>query len=468
MIIDAEDNVKESGDKLLGAGLGSSCKEMLSSIKLLLVNPSQSEVYGKFSPPGYLPLGLAYLGAYAQQFGVKVKIIDIDADQIDLLNIVKEFNPHFIGITTTTPTFPNVIGLISQLRAISKAKIILGGIHATIMPEECKQYADHVIVGEGELALIDILEGNAGQIVKKELIKNLDNLPFPRRDFAGRYTYPDAIEEKCYPLITSRGCTGLCTYCCTKQMYGLNFRFRSAKNVVDEIEMLISRYKAKEIHIWDDNFILIKKRVFEIRDEIKKRGIKIKIAFPNGVRADFFDQDIASALKEMGTYSLAFGVESGNQEVLDFIKKRIKLDQVRKAVRIAKDNKLEVWGFFMIGLPSENEQTIRDTINFAKELNPDVAKFHVLKPYPRSEAFEWLDARGLILDKDYAHYGIHTSPVHKLENLSAEKLLDWQKRAYREFYLRPKIMLKQMLRMKSLNRLKLNLKAGVSVLRLTR
>ena len=120
---------------------------MLGSLKLLLINPSQLNIYGKFSAPSYLPLGLAYLGAYIKQFGVEVRILDLDAEQKNVSEIVKEFDPDFIGITVTTPTFPNAITLINEIRTISKAKVILGGIHATIVPEECTKYTDYVILG---------------------------------------------------------------------------------------------------------------------------------------------------------------------------------------------------------------------------------------------------------------------------------------------------------------------------------
>ena len=167
----------------------------------------------------------------------------------------------------------------------------------------------------------------------------------------------------------------------------------------------------------------------------------------------------------MGTYSIAFGVESGNQKVLDRINKNIKLEQIERAFRLAKKIGFETWAFFMIGLPSETEDTIKDTIDFAIKLDPDVAKFHILKPFPGSEVYkEFLD-NGLLLDNNFDHYGIHTPPVHRLATLTPEDLLNWDKKAYRSFYLRPSIIVKQLLRLKSFNRLKLNLTTAVGVLK---
>tara|TARA_B100002003_G_C13957965_1_gene464175 strand:- start:172 stop:849 length:678 start_codon:yes stop_codon:yes gene_type:complete len=215
--------------------------------------------------------------------------------------------------------------------------------------------------------------------------------------------------------------------------------------------------------MWDDCFTLIKNRVFEIRDEFIKRKIKIKVAFPNGLRVDMVDPEILKALKDMGTYSIAFGVESGNQDILNKIKKGTKIEQIIKAFKETKKLGIEIWGFFMIGLPGETKETIMDTINFAIKLNPDIAKFHILKPYPGSEAYHDLLKQNLIMDYDYSNYGIHIGPVHRLPTVSKKELMAYQKLAYRKFYLRPSILLKQLKRMKSWNRFKLNMAAGLSV-----
>jgi anaerobic magnesium-protoporphyrin IX monomethyl ester cyclase len=201
----------------------------------------------------------------------------------------------------------------------------------------------------------------------------------------------------------------------------------------------------------------------EMRDEIRKRNIEISIVFTAGIRVDFFDEEIAQILKDMGVYSLSFGIESGNQTILDNVKKGIRLDQVRKAVKVAKDYGFEIWAFFILGLYGDTEETIKDTVEFAKELDPDIAKFHILVPYPGTEIHNQLMAKGFILSKDYSRYGIHTRPIHRLEKLTPDDMVRLQKKAYRDFYLRPRIILKQLMRINSWNRLKLNAKAGVSI-----
>jgi radical SAM superfamily enzyme YgiQ (UPF0313 family) len=466
-------------------------ERLLAEMKVLLVVPSQSDTYGKFLAPDYPSLGLAYLAAVLQKAGHIVKIIDIDADGVTQQDFAKELKVEsygVVGITTTTPTFNKAISLARLVKTNSKSTTVLGGIHVTVMPEESVGFdsVDFIVKGEGErtvVELMDYLQGRMGldsidglyyrrngNVIKnkdRDLISNLDELPFPARHLFNQqnYTYPDTLYKRAFPIITSRGCPANCTYCNSKNMFSRKFRFRSSENVAEEIEQLIKDYKAREIHIWDDNFTIRKDRVFQIRDQIKRRKIKVKFAFPNGLRADLVDEGILQALKDMGTYSIAFGVESGNQNILDRVNKNLKLEQIKEAFRLARRVGLETWAFFMIGLPGETQETIKDTVNFAIKLNPDVAKFHILKPFPGSQVYNELKEQGLLLDADFSHYGIHTPPVHRLRDLQPQDLLDWHRQAYRSFYLRPSIFVKQLLRLKSLNRLKLNLQAAYGVLK---
>ncbi len=459
-------------------------------MKILLVNPSQAAVYGQMSAPDYPPLSLAYVGAVLEKNGHDVQIIDIDADGVTDAKFTEKIKKGYkiVGLTSTTPTYKNAERLCKIVKKNTDATTVVGGIHPTIAADECLQSEniDYLVRGEGEKTVLELVKtiedgtevgGIAGisyrkdgKIIhnpKRELIENLDELPYPARHLFNqrKYTYPDSLMSPVMPIISSRGCPHGCTYCCTKLIFTRNVRFRSAENVVGEIEDLIKTYGVKEIHIWDDNYTLNKKRVLEITELIKKRGIKLKFAFPNGLRVDQVDEEILKSLKDMGTYSVAFGVESGNQKILDRVEKGTNLAQIRAAFKLAKKVGLETWGFFMLGLPGEDRNTMRDTIEFAKELDPDVAKFHLLQPFPGTEAFEQLKKEGLITNYDYSQYGIHTRPVHRLPGISEDELLAIQKNAYRQFFLRPSKIIKHIIRMKSANRIKLNLGAGISIIK---
>ena len=465
-----------------------------NKVKILLINPSQADVYGKAFSPDFPPLGLGYIGAVLEREGHKVHILDFDADRMSngkIIEFLKKSKPELVGLTATTPTFNHAVSIAKLVKSVDNIPIALGGIHATILPEKCisNEFIDFVIKSEGECTAVELaralgnnrdfssIDGlfykNDGKVIQnkdRELIKDLDSLPFPARHLFNqqKYTYPDALYSPAMPIITSRGCPGQCIYCCTKLIFGRIFRFRSAKNIVDEIEFLIEKYGVKEIHIHDDNFTLIKKRVFEFCDEIKKRGIDIAFSLPNGIRVDQVNYEILSSLKKIGLHSTAFGVESGSQKILNNVKKGTKINQIRRAFKLCKKLKIETWAFFMFGLPGDTVKTMRQTIKFAKELDPDVAKFHILKPYPGTEVFDLLSRQGLILESDWSKYGIHTKPVHRLPGLNEDELMLMVKDAYRQFYLNPVKIVKEILRMKSYARAKLNIKAGLSILQMVK
>jgi anaerobic magnesium-protoporphyrin IX monomethyl ester cyclase len=451
-------------------------------MKILLISPSQKTIYGSSAPPPYPPLGLLYIAAVLEQNGYEVEVIDYDVNKVE----DKEFpviitNVDVVGITATTPTFNHAKQIAKEVKKHKDIPVILGGIHATISPEEVMQDTcfDFVVIGEGEQTILELItaiqKGSSfnlidgicyrqnNQIIRnknRKLIQDLDTIPFPARyllKHLNSYVPPDAVTTSSTSIITSRGCPGRCTFCCTKQIFGQKFRFRSVKNVVDEIEYLIDEFGVKEIHIMDDCFTVNKKRVLEFRDEIKARKINIPFAFSNGLRADQIDRDILMALKDINVSTVGYGVESGNQRILNNIKKGITLDRVREAYRLSKELGFSTWGFFIIGLPGEDIETIKDTINFAIELDPDFAKFLILKPYPGSEVFQQLSEKGLIVDYNYEHYSTYEFPVHRLETLTQEEIFEWQKRAFRQFYLRPSKIIQHLKRIKSFTQLKYDL-----------
>lgn len=465
----------------------------VNKANILLVNASEREAYGKLKPPLQMHMGLAYIASMVR--GHNVTILDMARHKHNLNNFidtVKRGKFDVAGFSVTTPTFMSSLKLAKLLKSYSPdTTVVFGGIHSMMHPEESllSDCVDLVVAGEGEITFREIIrcvkekrafsgvEGifyKENAVIKKTnprpLIDDLDTLPFPEREsFKNRqYTYPDSLHRHTAPIITSRGCPGACTFCVSHNIFSRRFRARSAKNIVDEIEVLVKKYKTKEIHIWDDNFATDKKRVFNIRDEILKRNIKVKFAFPNGIRADFLNKEIIKALKDMGTYSLAIGVESGSQSVLNRTGKGIKLEKIREIFALAKKMRLETWAFFMIGLLGDNPGTVKRTIAFAKRLDPDIAKFHILKPFPGSKLYDYLSSKRFILTEDYNQFGFHTPPIHRLEKLSPEDILEWQKRAYASFYFRPGKILQQLARIKTLHRFLVNLQAGAGLVKMIR
>jgi len=456
------------------------------ALKALLVIPSHEKVYGMKMAPAYPPLGVLYIASVLIGRGVEVGILDADADKMsidDILSEIEHFDPAIVGITATTPTMNEAKGIAEVIKRHRDIPIILGGIHPTLNPEECIAWPcfDFVIKGEGETTigeLADVLKAGTGafETVKgiyykkngsshftgeRELIADLDTIPFPARHLLRNiscYKPPDAEKLPVASIMTTRGCPGRCTYCCTKNIFKDRYRMRGIDNVLEEIELLISRFKVKEIHIADDAFNSNKRRTLSLCEAIAKKSYPVNFEFLNGLRADTLDDDMLDAFRSIGVKNVGFGVESADRDILKHVKKSIMPEDVERAMRISKKKGFKTWLFFMIGLPGETEETIKRTIEFAKDVDPDFAKFLIFKPFPGSDIFDEINGAGLIDDKDYDHYGVYTPPVHNLPSLSKADLVSWQKKAFREFYFRPKKIWDHLIRQRSLAQLKLSLR----------
>lgn len=453
-------------------------------MKILLINPSQNKVYGRRMLPAYPPLGLLYIGAELKKEGHQIRMLDIDIEGINedkYAEIFRDFNPDSIGITSTTPTISDAFkwGKISK-KLNKEIPVILGGIHATVAPEETiRQDAfDIIVIGEAEITAKEVFGELSNPMPKLEKIKgicfkinnkitkndmrplidDLDSIDFPDRTLLKRpkaYLPPDALHFPVASIITSRGCPGACTFCCTKNIFSKLFRQRSVANTIEEIEYLVNKDGIREIHIVDDVFSFNKKRTLEFCEEIKRKNIKVCFQFINGLRADSIDKDILDAFKEIGVRTVAYGVESGNEKILKNIKKNIPLEATRRAFKLSKELGFITWAFIIFGLPGETEETIRQSIGFAKELDPDFVKFLILKPYPGSEIYAQFQSENLILSNNYDDYGVYTKPIHRLPELSPEKMQYWQKRAFKEFYLRPRKIISHLKKIKSWTEFKL-------------
>jgi len=465
----------------------------MKSLNILLVNPSQKFVYGFPIPQPYPPLGLMSIAAVIEKSGHTVRLLDIDTedyDDKDIIGLVKELKPVMVGISATTPTFDSALSVAGLIKRYFQTKIIIGGIHPTIAPEESISHSevDAIVIGEGEITITEIInafennDGNFsgikgvwykrnGEIIRnpnRELIKDLNGLPYPARHLLkkpGRYRPADAIQPPVTSIITSRGCPFNCTFCCTKNIFGRQVRLMTADRIIEEILYCVGKFGIQEFHIADDCFTVSKKRTLEFCGKIKALNKNLRFIFMNGLRADLVDREILLALKSIGVRDVGYGVESGNAEILKHIKKGITMDKIKETFKLSREIGFATWAFFIIGLPGETRSTVGDTLRFAKELNPDFAKFLILKPYPGSEVYYELDKNGYILDRNYAHYGVYTAPVHRLKDLTAEEIQQLQNRAYRSYYLRPKVIFRHIMRIRSLSQLGHNLKAAVFVFR---
>jgi len=244
-------------------------------------------------------------------------------------------------------------------------------------------------------------------------------------------------------IITSRECPFACEYCSSSRMGGIGFRCRSAANVVDELTILHEECGLTQIEFLDDIFTLNKRRAAQIASEIRRRGLDI--SWSASSRVDTIDKGLILKLKRGGLNTLYYGVEAGSQRVLDLMNKRVKLEHIKHAFRATRECGVGTLGSFMFGYPGETLGEMRQTIGLSVQLNPDLAQFSILTPFPRTPIYQRLKASGLLMTEDWDRYTV-LEPIIRYEafGYSAEKLKSILTEAYRRFYLRPYYLAKHL------------------------
>jgi anaerobic magnesium-protoporphyrin IX monomethyl ester cyclase len=421
-------------------------------------------------------LGLPYIAAILENNGMKVSVIVSDAEDLNVEDTAKRVTalcPDFLGISVCTLTSKNSYKIAEIVkREISNMVLIAGGPHATVLPDEALNNGfDFVVIGEGEKTIGEFVEyiqqkrklreikglaywndGNIQYNEKQPLFDKLDDLPFPAWHLfpLAKYNSDFKKSSRNLPVMTSRGCPFKCTFC-YKELFGNKFRMRSPESIVNEIEYLKNNFSIDAFDIIDDHFTAIPKRAIEICSLLKNRNINLDWGLPAGVRVDSVSVELMQKLKDAGCYRIGFGVESGNELILKIIKKNTTKKQISKAVGLSKRMGFETSCFFMIGNLGETEETINDTIEFSKELNPDVAQFTVAIPYPGTEMFDLLKRQNRITSYNWEDYDYFKSnqQVFEHENLSFVTINKKLDQAYRSFYYRPKYVLKKLTSIKN-------------------
>jgi anaerobic magnesium-protoporphyrin IX monomethyl ester cyclase len=452
-------------------------------MKVLLVNPSSAI----WNAPKQVPLGLAYLAATLEKEGHKVKILDMNINK-DLFPELKR-DPDVVGFTATTPTIKTVWHLAEQVKKAAPALVAVGGPHPSALPFESieKCGVDVVVVGEGDETFKEIcalteakksLVGVKGCVCKengqiidngtRSLIKDVDSLPFPAFHLFDLEKYGNAQPIRDYKkgarsfyIFTSRGCPYSCLFC-SKSLYGRTFRPRSPENVLEEWRILVDDYKATEIGMQDDIFNFHKPRALKICSMIKKEGLDVPWITCNGIRTNHTDAELLSAMKQAGCYRVGYGVESGNQQVLNFLQKAQTLQMVEDAFKATKKVGLESMGFFMIGNPAETEETIDQTIDFAIKLDPTVAHFTISSPFPGTQTRKLVEANGKLLITDWDNYGIlEGKAFFEFGELTAKIVEAKWHQAYRRFYLRPRRVAGELVKLNNWRNLPMITKSSV-------
>ena len=442
----------------------------MASIFLANAPYSLDDRYGKLAPVGAtLPhLGLLMLGAVLRKAGHHVRIVDASAlgqGYEDIVEEVKRFKPDVIALTAVTPSIIKTVNLAEKLKKTwSSVPIVIGGPHFTAVPEQTLldyPVFDYGVVGEGEATLKELVEalsanrsslevsgvafcGNDKVIFSatRPVIKDLDSLPFPAWDLLDEFPshyHPALFKYKKLPsthVISARGCPNKCIFCDTS-VFSRQIRFHSAEYVLEMIGYLVKRFGVREVVFEDDQFLIKKGRVAEICEGFLTAKWGISWCCSGRVNS-VNDLELLKLMKRSGCWQISYGIESGNQHILNFAKKGITIEQIERAVRLTRESGILSKGYFIFGLPHENEKSMKNTIRFAKSIPLNDMSIFTLTPFPGSEMYDIAEKHGTI-EKDFEKMNL-LDVVYVPNGLSKENLLDFQRRFMREFYMRPRII----------------------------
>jgi len=453
--------------------------------KVLLINPP----YTRYGQPVEIqadePLGLMCLAAYLREQGKEVEIFDAFLGKENVLDEppfywsglareeirkkLAEVKPSLVGITSMfTMHSKGAHDIAKMVKEMSpKALVVLGGSHPSALPEWVLQdeNVDMVVIGEGEITLLEILEkyekgddifsisGTAvrrnGKVVinpERPFIENLNSLPLPARDLLdmNAYLYEPyrtqfAMKPPRLNIMTTRGCTGRCVFCSIHTIWRHRCRMFSAQRTVDEIEILVKKYGAREIAFLDDDLVCSKNRMKEICREIIRRNLNIKWCTPNGVAIWKLDEELLDLMKASGLYKITFGIDTASKQTQKFIHKtHLDLDKAKKVVEYC--NRIGMWthASFIIGFPYETKEDIEDTINYAVESELDFAAFFIATPFPGTPLYEIYKEEGLFPDfgngRAMKWEGSQQVVMTDTHHFKKEELQDYLRRAHQRFY----------------------------------
>jgi anaerobic magnesium-protoporphyrin IX monomethyl ester cyclase len=396
------------------------------------------------------PLSLAYIASVLRENGHQPRIVDANLSPL----------PHFadydvIGITSLTSTYPAALRLASRAKA-SGMPVVLGGYHASFMDEEALStgLVDYVVRGEGEYVMLELAnaleEGGdvedikgisymrEGKVIRTDpakVVEELDQLPLAARDLLPVRDYPMRLDGvPMTSVVTSRGCPYDCSFCAASKFCGTRWRARSPESVVDEVALLKSQFGFGAVSFVDDNFMLSPKRVSEICDHMLKRGVKMNWMALSRADTIVKEEALVAKMYRAGARILFLGIESGAQEMLDEYGKREDIELFHRAIDILRSHNIRTWASFIIGAARETRRMIQKTLELAKRLDPYVAQFSILTPYPGTALFD--SVKHKLRHRNWSLFdGQHS--VFSTEFLSGGELERLLRRAYRGFYLRP-------------------------------
>lgn len=444
---------------------------------IVFVNPplSLAERYGALASAGStMPaLGLCWLASVCRRSGYETSIIDAAIKNLNYETIagrIAELHADYVGITALTCSIHSASRLAQAVKKNGAGiQTLIGGPHLTALPEETMRMFpafDTGFLGEGEETLVDYLKaresggtledvkglvcrsGNSIKVTEPRLfIEDLDSLPLPAWDllegFPGAYA-PAAIRCRHLPashMVTSRGCPMKCTFC-DRSVFGNRYRFFSVEYTLEMVRTLVNRFKVRDILFEDDSFTLHKKRVLSLCELIQRNNLHFSWSCLG--RVDTIDAELLRSIKKAGCWQIGFGIESANPDVLDGVEKKINLEKIRQALALTRAVGIRTKGFFILGLPHETEETIRESMRFAREAELDDISVSFCTPFPGTALLERANEFG-DFDQDFDKMNLMHA-VFVPAGLTRKQLEESHAQFFRQFYLRPRIVLDYSLR----------------------
>lgn len=450
--------------------------------KVILIYPPMT--FGKRRGFGFPPLGILYVAASLKKEGIDVKVVDsfMEGHTLDeLKELIIDEKPDIVGFSAMSCQAIAVLAIAGELKKeLPFIKIAVGGPHISSTKDELFKFSndiDFLFYGEGEEVFPKFVKAiESGQTLNEisgliykngsevkinnppEAIKDLNNLAFPDFGMVDINKY-DSYYARSLPLaslMASRGCPFRCTFCDAYATHGRLLRFRSPKNIVDEIEHNYKRYKIRQIVFKDSTFTVNSGWVFEICQEIKKRHLKIEWCC--NTRVDLVEDKMLKAMRDSGCYMIMFGIESGSQRILDALRKGITIEQVKRGVSLCKNNNILTMGYFIVGSPGEDENDARKTMELSKEIGLNFATFGVTVAYPGTEFYSWGVDNDALTDRFWYMEGEEnvfdgireTRGNLNLANFPPYRQAQVAKEANKAFYFRPCIIFKSIFRLRKI------------------
>ena len=432
------------------------------------------------------PLGMLYVAAALERAGYSVAVVDADGEglsQAEFIARVRMLRPSVVGLSGMTPMRQLIARDLALVRPLCQ-RVVLGGVHATRFRETVLDEfpdVDALVIGEGEESAVELMswwdQGARGApppgvmvrgqpFVESAVPKNLDELAWPARHLVpqSRYRYLFQTRPRFTTFISSRGCPFRCTFC-DKTVSGSAWRARGAGDVVDELDYLSSALGIGSVCIFDDNFTLRRSRVASICEEILRRGVDVD--WKCEARVDGMTPELARLMARAGCKTVAFGVESGNQDSLDFLRKDQNVEQTRRAIGACRDAGIETVAYVLVGIPGETPDSTMNTLHLARETGLDFIQFSTLSPFAGTALHEqalregWLRSTRVRNPVDAEEFRETLVAPGWCEDSLATTL----KKVYAGFYLRPSYLVRQAVRARRMGTLIPRAKLGVGLAR---